>query len=231
MIGVFDYTVILTYLSLVSGVCGSIIALLGDGHPYLGAFFLLFSGLCDTFDGKVARTKRNRSEEEQQFGVQIDSLSDLVAFGVLPAMISIGLVRSEGKPLVLHIDGAFNSMFVVILIIVSFYVLTALVRLAYFNVLTIEEMTTGRNGKKGYVGLPVTMAALIFPSILGLNYLLPQHLSFVYFIAMVAVGFLFVSRFHVAKPGKKLLIVLLSIGLVEFVVLVYVFATRKLGRF
>ena len=81
MIGFYDYTVILTYLSILSGTTGIILCLNGIGHPYLGMFFLLFSGLCDTFDGKVARTKKNRTEKMKKFGIQIDSLSDLIAFG------------------------------------------------------------------------------------------------------------------------------------------------------
>ena len=56
MIGFYDYTVILTYLSILSGTTGIILCLNGVGHPYLGMFFLLFSGLCDTFDGKVKLT-------------------------------------------------------------------------------------------------------------------------------------------------------------------------------
>lgn len=63
MIGFYDYTVILTYLSLLSGTTGIMLCLNGVGHPYLGMFFLLFSGLCDTFDGKVARSKKNRTEQ------------------------------------------------------------------------------------------------------------------------------------------------------------------------
>lgn len=59
----------------------------GMGHPYLGMFFLLFSGLCDTFDGKVARSKKDRTTQMKKFGIQIDSLSDLIAFGMLPACI------------------------------------------------------------------------------------------------------------------------------------------------
>ena len=82
MIGFYDYTVVLTYLSLMSGATGIMLCLNGIGHPYLGMFFLLFSGLCDTFDGKVARTKKNRTEQMKNFGIQIDSLSDLVAFAL-----------------------------------------------------------------------------------------------------------------------------------------------------
>ena len=74
MIGFYDYTVILTYLSILSGTTGIILCLNGIGHPFLGMFFLLFSGLCDTFDGKVARSKKNRTEQMKKFGIQIDSL-------------------------------------------------------------------------------------------------------------------------------------------------------------
>ena len=77
MIGFYDYTVILTYLSLMSGTIGIMLCLNGMGHPYLGMFFLLFSGLCDTFDGKVARSKKDRTTQMKKFGIQIDSLSEL----------------------------------------------------------------------------------------------------------------------------------------------------------
>ncbi len=70
MIGFYDYTVILTYLSILSGTTGIILCLNGVGHPYLGMFFLLFSGLCDTFDGKVARSKKDRTEQMKKFGIR-----------------------------------------------------------------------------------------------------------------------------------------------------------------
>ena len=62
MIGFYDYTVLLTYLSLLSAVGG--IALAMTGHPILATIGLLLCGLCDMFDGKVASTmKRNESEK------------------------------------------------------------------------------------------------------------------------------------------------------------------------
>ena len=87
MIGVYDYTVVLTYLSMVSASLGIVISL--SGYPYLGVFFLLVCGLFDGFDGKVASKKQNRSSYEKNFGIQIDTLSDLVAFGILPACIGV----------------------------------------------------------------------------------------------------------------------------------------------
>ena len=56
MLGFYNYTVWLTYGSLVSAVIGIFVSLAGHGHPYIGAIFLLISGLCDAFDGMIART-------------------------------------------------------------------------------------------------------------------------------------------------------------------------------
>ena len=73
MIGFYDYTVLLTYLGFASGVIGIYFSVLGN--PFAAIICLMFSGLCDMFDGKVARTKKRRTVEERNFGVQLDSLN------------------------------------------------------------------------------------------------------------------------------------------------------------
>lgn len=85
MLGVYDYTVVLTYVSLMVSVGGMMFAV--NGHLHLGVMCLAISGLCDMFDGKIARTKKNRTEVEKRFGIQIDSLSDIVCFGASPAVL------------------------------------------------------------------------------------------------------------------------------------------------
>lgn len=76
MIGFYNYTVILTYLGLTSSAVG-IFALCYNPNAFtLAICLLLFSGMCDMFDGRVARTKQRTSIEEN-FGAQIDSLSDM----------------------------------------------------------------------------------------------------------------------------------------------------------
>lgn len=110
MLGFYDYTVVLTYCSVISAVIGIYVSLSGAGHPYIGVMLLLLCGLFDTFDGRVARSKKNRTEKEKAFGVQIDSLSDLVAFGVLRFVlewhytteISLILLKQEGKPVITY---------------------------------------------------------------------------------------------------------------------------------
>ena len=65
MLGVYDYTVVLTYVSLMVSIGGMMFAV--NGHLHLGVMCLAISGLCDMFDGKIARTKKNRTEVEKRF--------------------------------------------------------------------------------------------------------------------------------------------------------------------
>ena len=227
MIGVYDYTVILTYLSLLSGCAGMVISMSGLGHPYYGMLCLLFSGLCDAFDGKVARTKKDRTPLERAFGVQIDSLADLICFGVLPATIGMAMLRVSGifTELVTskNYEGSFFILILLIMIAV-FYILAALIRLAYFNATEeIREEEAAKTGVMYYIGMPVTSAALIFPLVLIIHRFTRFDLTILYFIIMLVVAFLFLANIKVRKPGRKGLTVIILIGLIEFIASILVF--------
>lgn len=233
MIGFYDYTVILTYLSLLSGTTGILLCLNGIGHPYLGMFFLLFSGLCDTFDGKVARSKKNRTDEMKKFGIQIDSLSDLIAFGVLPACIGISLLRygiripaASGFTLYILTHYRFVTQ-VILTAIAVLYVLAAMIRLAYFNVKEEADENRDENGEKIYLGLPVTSTALIFPAVLLIHILISADLTLLYFGIMVVVGFLFLAKIRLKKPQNKGIALLVVLGLLEFIILILVLSALK----
>lgn len=101
MIGFWNYTVLLTYLSLASSVCGMVFAF--DGRIASALACLAFSGLCDAFDGRVARSKKNRTESEKLFGIQLDSLCDVVGFGFVPGLIcyKLGLQSPVGVSLII----------------------------------------------------------------------------------------------------------------------------------
>ena len=124
MIGFYDYTVIMTYISVVSSMIGIFCAV--TDHISAAVCCLAFSGLCDMFDGKIARTKKNRTEEEKCFGIQIDSLADIVCFGILPIVLGFKLGMC-------HIYG---------IAILLFYGLAGLIRLAYFNVMEEKRQKT-----------------------------------------------------------------------------------------
>ena len=235
MIGYYDYTVVLTYLSMLSATTGVMLCLNDIGHPYLGMFFLMFCGLCDAFDGKVARTKKNRTDSMKKFGIQIDSLSDLVAFGVLPACIGIAMLRSSIefltfphiKFLHLHLADKSTIIKIILTVIAVFYALAAMVRLAYFNVIEEERQETETGVRKTYVGLPVTSSALVFPTILLIHIFCSADLTLLYFLFLAIVGFLFVSDIQVKKPTTKGILVMIGIGIVEAVALAFIFIVMR----
>lgn len=222
MIGVYDYTVILTYLSALSAGIGIIVSLNGTGHPYIGTFFLLVCGLCDAFDGKVARTKKNRNDMQKNFGIQIDSLSDLVAFGVLPACIGNAMIRVSPKLPELPRKGQPKVEFQTACLlfgIILLYILAALVRLAYYNVTEEERQKTETGNRKYFLGLPVTSAALLFPTVMLLQYILPRDITPIYFVVMFLMSIAFVLKIKIPKPQTKGIIVMCIIGLLEFLAL------------
>ncbi len=233
MIGFYDYTVVLTYLSMISASTGIILCLNDIGHPFVGMLFLMFCGLCDAFDGKVARTKKNRNERMKKFGVQIDSLSDLAAFGILPACIGIAMLRSSidfynfPDVMFLRLSDKSTIIKVVLTVIAVLYTLAAMIRLAYFNVLEEERQKTEDGANKTYIGLPVTSAALIFPTILLIHIFSSADLTLLYFIFLAIVGFLFVSEIQVKKPTLKAVLIMIAIGLLEAGILAYVFIVMK----
>ena len=231
MIGFYDYTVVLTYLSLLSAGTGIFVTLSGDGHPYWGTFFLLFCGLCDAFDGIVARTKKNRTETERNFGIQIDSLSDLIAFGVLPACIGMSLFKTS--PVLGFVKLSGDNVPIIVLSFLFFsvlvlYILAAMVRLAYFNVTEEERQRTEGGARKSYVGLPVTSAALIFPSIMLFRYIIdPIDISIIYFPVILVTGCLFLSKINIPKPKLRGVMIMVGIGLLECILLLLFFFVFK----
>lgn len=135
------------------------------------------------FDGKIARTCKDRSDKEKDFGVQLDSLADTVAFVVLPVLISLEMG---------HIDPLSITICVL-------YVMAGVCRLGYFNVLVANTNTD--QPVPNYTGLPVTSAAIIFPTLWLVFRLLPKCPTlYIYDGIMFLTALLFVSRIKIRKP-------------------------------
>lgn len=202
MLGFYNYTVWATYTSLASAVLG--IWLSCSGRPLSGIICLIVSGFCDAFDGRIARTRTNSTEQEKRFGIQLDSLCDLVCFGVLPVAIGFSAGLREWY---------YVPVFVL-------YILGALIRLAYFNVMAEEHHAHPGQKCTGYLGLPVTSTALILPAVYLLRSFVPAEVfPAVYAAALLLVAAAFVIKFHVPKPHLKAILAMLGVGLVELIVL------------
>lgn len=139
--------------------------LLRDWSPLTFAAIFIFLGmLCDALDGRVARLTGSTSE----LGEQLDSMADMVTFGVAPAflLIQLGNIGVPFFGLDGNIDQTFDrTAFVVALI----YVSCAALRLARFNVELLDD-----DEHRGFTGLPSPAAAGTVASLIVLH----EHLLF-----------------------------------------------------
>lgn len=144
-----------------------------DGGFKLAAGLIILSALMDSMDGKVARKLSVSSD----FGMELDSLSDLVSFGVAPAILTYRALLQDQL-------GYWG------ILLAALFVLCGAVRLARFNVLDIHTY---------FVGVPITFAGGFMGLILIFRGMLPW---LVYPICLAILAVLMVSTFKVPKLGK-----------------------------
>jgi CDP-diacylglycerol---serine O-phosphatidyltransferase len=189
MIGFYNFSVVLTYIGLAFSIYGMTQAL-NDNHK-IAFVCLMMSGLCDMFDGKIARAM-DRTEDEKRFGIQIDSLCDLICFGAFPAII----VYSFGA------TGIIGNVCIIL------YVLAAVIRLGFFNVMEEKRQAETSENRKQYQGLPVTSIAILLPFL----YLFRNHCTFLPVLEgfILVIAMLFILNIKVKKPNRSESVVMIA---------------------
>jgi CDP-diacylglycerol--serine O-phosphatidyltransferase len=209
MIGYYNYSVILTYFGLSTSVVGMFQAF--RGNLKFAVLCLMISGICDMFDGTIAR-RCKRTEDEKAFGIQIDSLCDLICFGAFPAVIVFNFMSDIES---------FNFWLTIFCII--FYVLAAVIRLGYFNVSEINRTAVSNEKRVYYEGLPVTSVSLLLPLFLVLDFLLTKGVFVKFYnIGLLLIGILFISKLKIKKPYFKGLLLVSLIGAIVFTLVIII---------
>ena len=143
MIGCYKIWVLFSYVGLLFTSIATYFSIYKN-HK-IAILFLMFAGVIDIFDGKVAK-KFKRNEKEKQFGIEIDSIIDTISFGVVPIIVYFNL------GLTMWFD--YMLMFL--------YLFAVTMRLAYFNTYLVNEKGTNKNYEL-YIGFPVTSITLFLP--------------------------------------------------------------------
>lgn len=204
-IGYYSLSVFVTYLGVISAVLGVYFAL--TKRITIAISCLIISGICDAFDGKIAR-KTKRTEEEKEFGIQLDSLADMVNFIFLPIAIFYGLGMATWYNVVIYV----------------LFALGGVIRLAYFNTVATADSPVAY-----YSGLPVTTTAIIFPLLYILKYYVGfEFFKVIYTIGMLLTSILFVTNFKLKKPKGQAAYIFLALGIVGIIIL---FLLRFKGLF
>lgn len=195
-----------TLTGLSAAVASALLAV--NGRAAVALVALMVSGLCDLFDGFVAR-RLALSDEARRFGGHIDSVVDACSFGFAPALL-------------LHTFGLTSLPELVLLVA---FVVCAIWRLAYFD-------TVGLSGDVGaarhYTGLPTTFVALILPVACLFGFAGPSALRIAANVAAVGLAGAMVSPFKIRKPGGAWYGVFLVVAVV--LVSIYAIFADRFGR-
>jgi CDP-diacylglycerol---serine O-phosphatidyltransferase len=143
----FHVSNLLTYVALAAGLSAVAAALQGSAAG--AGVFLAIAALADTFDGRFARSFA-RSTNLAAIGVELDSLTDAVSFGVAPVVATSILMgpQNAGTAAIWWTAS-------------TWYVVSALTRLAFYNV------SQAAGDREGFVGVPTPVAALVWSSALA----------------------------------------------------------------
>ncbi|MBU5590392.1 CDP-diacylglycerol--serine O-phosphatidyltransferase [Clostridium sp. MSJ-4] len=161
---------VLTLSNLGCGVMSLLMTL--DGNYTLASLFILLAGLADRYDGKVARALNVSSE----IGKELDSLSDLISFGVAPALLIFNLY-------------SFKSMGLLGYMVLLAFPIAGAYRLARYNISDFNGIFTG---------IPITFAGTIlavFPLITRTKNINPS----VTLILAMLLSYLMVSKIKFQK--------------------------------
>jgi CDP-diacylglycerol--serine O-phosphatidyltransferase len=177
----------LSLAGLTAALACALLAARGALAPAIVA--LIISGLCDLFDGFVAR-RLERSEEAKRFGGHLDSVVDACSFGLAPAVLLHGAgLRSAPEFLVLALFAACAAW-----------------RLAYFDTVGLAAEGDARY----YTGLPTTFVALVLPFALLAGFVGPSTLRAAGNVAALGLAAAMVSSLRIRKPGGTWYAILLG---------------------
>ncbi|MBW9066062.1 CDP-diacylglycerol--serine O-phosphatidyltransferase [Rhizobium herbae] len=169
----------ITVLAICAGLSG--VRLAFENRFELAVAMVLVAAFLDGIDGRVARLMKATSK----FGAQMDSLADIVNFGVAPALVLYAFVLDQARSL-----GWIAALI---------YVIAAGLRLARFNVMAEREVKASWQSEY-FVGVPAPAGAMLvlLPMYLGLLGLAPDRLvALVSSAYTVLIAFLLVSRLPV----------------------------------
>lgn len=195
-IGIYRKCDWVTMTGTASCLAGILLAI--NGYTTYAVFCLIFSAICDAFDGVVARKFKSLKNYEV-YGIELDSLNDAIAFGVLPMLICYNLSVHN----------------ILVYAICVFFCIAGIIRLAYFNMLATTKQSDG----KEFIGLPITASAIIIPLVYFVTMIVgKEYRDIIFPIVMAITGILFISPFKLKKPTAREKAMMAVLGIIAIIV-------------
>ena len=197
-----DLPNIISLLGLLCAVFGIYFAI--EGIFLASVIAVLWAVLFDWFDGIIARKIKGRTKEQEVFGAQLDSMIDIVSFGILPAI----LLLSYGNYSLWFMPGAF--------IIIA----TSVIRLSYFNIYGLIDSKT-------YIGFALDNNVLILAFVfLFESFFSHTTFSIIIYSLLMVLSALNLSSIPTPKFGGKWIYALVAYVLVMTTVFAWILWSR-----
>ena len=189
-IGIYNKTVILTFIGLIFSIIG--ISSCFYSNTDIAIIFLMLAGICDAFDGVVA-SKVNRDKTEIKYGIQLDSLVDIISSGIFPIIILMSMGFCKW----------YNT------IIYCLFAISGVIRLAYFNICCEED-------KEYFKGVPITTSTMVIPFI----YIFTKNEIFLSG-AMLLLSILFLINIIIKKLNfmQRIILTIIGVTLIAFFII------------
>ncbi len=193
-IGYYSLANCVTLFGLLSSVTACFLA--ANGNFKFAVYMLFLACLCDIVDGTIARANRNRSLDDKNFGIQLDSICDVVSFGVTPCFIAFSF----------GFDGFLDVL------IYGFFIACGAIRLAYFN--TLANKNPGKK-MKYFRGVPIPFSTFIVTFLFLLTTFIPASVTvWLFRLLFLGLAFAYILNIRVKKPNGKDAMIILGIEVV-----------------
>ncbi len=204
VIGYYNLANLVTVLGLSCALLACF--LISQNHFVTAMLAFSVAGLCDAMDGKIARATVSTGKRAKFYGVQLDSLCDVVSFGVVPCFMAYQLGYNRTLDIILYL----------------LFIICGAIRLANFN--TEAAMDTPDLKMNHFTGVPIPFSVTIFPLLVIVHLLAEQPVYWLFRIVFLIVGLGYIARFRIPKTSGK---AQLLIGIYEILCLIAIIIIIK----
>ena len=199
VIGYYNLANFVTILGLLCSLLSCF--LIEQGHYTLAMVAFSSAGLCDMMDGRIARANPAAGKRVRYYGVQLDSLCDVVSFGVVPCFMAYWL--------------GYNGTFDILIYLL--FAFCGATRLANFNMEVALDSPNLKSNK--FTGVPIPFTVPVFPLLLIIHLLVGHPVYWLFRLVLVLIAIGFILRIRIPKPTGRTQLILVVYQLIVLLAL------------
>ncbi len=202
VIGYYNLANFVTILGLLCALLSCF--LIEQGHYAVSMLAFSSAGLCDMMDGRIARSNPAAGKRARYYGVQLDSLCDVISFGVVPCFLAYWM--------------GYNGT--IDILIYLFFAFCGATRLANYNLEVALDSPALKSNR--FTGVPIPFTVTVFPLLVIVHLLVGHPVYWLFRLVFLLIAIGFILRIHLPKPTGRMQ---LAIVVYQLIILLAVLIT------